>query len=615
MNPRTPAYIAWLLFVPLHLLVPQHRLAAQIDDENRRYRLARGYEESGDWVNAGRVYKELYDADQNSNAYYEGLVRSWLAQARFNDLIVIVDERARRYPRETELHAFAAALYYRVGQLDEARGRWNRILGSAGSGSESTWGIVARYQMSAGAIDLAIETWRDGRKMLRSQDLFSEELGSALGVAGKIEEATAEYVRMLEFGSLRLPAIEQSMARFLTDRRAIERAIATVRSACDRRSDYQPFVELLGWLYQEMDDNTGALATAIRLDSLRRSNGSEVYRFADRMLSQDRSEPALQALEFFLSTYPRTNPHYPIVSLTYVRALERRYRQRPGVSLEEAAALVQRYRAVAEANSKTPLAAEALLRAIDILDADLSNPGEAQSIAYQVIRDFPRTPFESQARIAVGRLMIRLGDLDGARETLDSIAMGIVSPGDEETLQQALFLRGEIDFFTGNFGRAQDVFTGLTNNPTADVANDALEYGFLLSEHASRNEKALKEYAFGMLMTREAKWDEAAAAFVRVKGMARGTSLADRAQLQEGEAHAAAGRSVRAVDVLLDLVRSHPNGLVSDRALYRAAEVTERQLHDGAGALTLYLRLVSEFEFSPLSESARQHALRLRRDG
>lgn len=587
---------------------------AQIDEESQRYRLARGYEEASDWVNAGRVYKELYDGDPNSNAYYEGLVRSLMAQSRYTDLAGTVDERARRYPRDVELQAFAAALQFRIGRPDDARRRWTALLAAAGSGSENIWGTVARNQLSVGAIDDAIETWREGRKMLRSRDLFSEELGSALGMAGRIEEATSEYLTMLEFGSARLVSIEASMARFLVDPVATRRAVATVSSACNERRDYQPFVELLGWLYQELGDDDGGFAVAVRLDSLRRGNGAEVFRFADRMLSQDRYDPALRALEYFRSTYPPTNPLSAVVALSYVRALELQYRDERDMSRERATALVERYREFAGANGNTTLAAEALVRVIELLDVDLSAPADALETAYRVVDLFPDSPFAERGRLAVGRLLIRLGDLPGARAVLDSLITGGVAPGSADVMHQAVFLRGEIDFFAGDFDKAQDVFVGLTNDPTADVANDALEYGFLLTEYSAKQPKGLREYANGMLLLRQMKWEAAVAGFGKAISVSGGSGLADRAQFEQGRAYERAGNGEQAVRVWMDLVDRHPQGLFSDRALLGAADVTERLLNDRARALTLYLRLMTDYDTSPLVEEARQAALRIRAD-
>lgn len=612
MNSTTRmAVIRWVSVALVFALRAAH-ICAQSDDESMRFKRARGYEASGDMDNAGRVYKELYDGDPASSLYFEGLTRAWLAVGKYQDLLAIAGDRAARFPGDVKVQSFVAALLYQTGRVEEGKARWREILDNAGDEIETHCDAVARYQLSVGAVDLAIETWTEGRRSLRSRGLFARELAATLGRSGRIEESTREYIGMLELGASNLDDVEREMAGFLRAPEVIDRAIREVRSAVEARAEYQPFLELLGWLYQEKDDSEGAFNVAKRLDTLRRSSGSEMVRFADRMLSAERYDAAIQALEYFIMAHPAPNAFAPQASLMYVRALESRYRSLRTPSDDDARNLVAKYVNVAEVNRNTPLAAEALLAASHVLANDLGLQHDALELNQQITRDYRNSGFLYDAMVAMAENQISLGKLECARRMLDSLANSRFAGIPPATLNRSIFLLAELDFFEGEFTRASDRFLGLSNDPTADIANDALEYRFLIGEYAERIPAALRNYASGLLSERQHKWAAAAEMYRQAVSAESGSGLADQAQYRRSLAIARNGDPEQCVGVLLDLVVRRPNGLMADRALFGAAEIVDRELHDGKRALALYGQLVNDYPESSFLEEARRRAVQLR---
>lgn len=108
-------------------------LWAQPDDQDRQYKLAMSYEANGDVPGAARIYRELYENDPESRAFFEGMQRTFLALRRFSELLPFVTDRVTRYPKDTELRVIRAELLSQTGQAEEAEKEWSRALNAGGS--------------------------------------------------------------------------------------------------------------------------------------------------------------------------------------------------------------------------------------------------------------------------------------------------------------------------------------------------------------------------------------------------------------------------------------------------------------------------------------------------
>lgn len=615
MTPDESCVRLWCHRCAVLLFLAATSLSAQDLDEARRLRLAESYEASGDWKNAGAVYEELLLADPSSNVYFEGLTRMYIAQRRFSELIPFVSERASRFNRDVRLRALLASLYYRNGNIDGARRLWNEATDAISPNDVDTYMIVASAQVQVGANDLAASTLRRGRTVLRSRNLFAHELAEALGRAHRIEEAVFEYLGLLDAGGQNLEVVKQGLARILTTDESIGRAIVISVEAVTARPDFVPYVELLGWLYQEAGDGEGGLTVAVMLDSLRHSKGSDVYRFADRMLRSDNYELATRALDRFRSIATPAHPLWPIASFAYVQALEgiqRSLEEVPAVALEE---LVEKYKQIAADNAETSIWSQALLRCVSILMSDLDDVPGALNISRQVVANGLDEATRREGRLFTGILLIRSGDTASGRAILESVARDDQKDCDPRITDEAQLRLAELHFFQGDFDLSADLFLGLTNKVESDVANDALGYLFLMREHATQRGDALRDYAAARLLQLQREFDRAAHLFQTAESKAPRSDIADRCQLERARMDVRRGEIDAAVSRLVGLADSRPEGLISDLALFEAARACERSTETRARALGLYARLFADYPTSTFVAMARVRVMRLRTDG
>lgn len=601
-----------LALVPLVLALLVAPLLAQPREENQRYRLAQGYEEAGDLKSASRVYLELYQADPQSNIYFAGLRRTYMSMLRFKELLPIVEERADRFSRDVELNALHANLLHRNNQRDEAAQKWDQALESSPEDPQ-TYSVVAESQIELRLYDLAVASYERGRQRLGDITAFADQLGQLYGVMGKFEHATIEYLKVLDHGETGKGFVMAGLGLFTTNPAGADAAIKITREAVASRPDHLPYLELLSWLYNEKGDYVGSFQVAQQLDRIRGGKGTEIFRFADRALREEHYDVAITALEYFQGTFQKENPLYSVVLLSYARALEGRYRLLPTKSRKELEDLIERYGVIIRENKGTPSAAQALLRVARLQSEELDESEDAIETLLQIRNEYPTFRSIHEAALLQGDIHLRRGEIERARSLYAATAESTISGDEGNRYRDLSSLRlAEILFFQGEFKDAADAFLGLTNNPASDAANDALGYLFLIQENMEKNEARLKLYANGKFLLLQRKWEESIAEMDRVVVAGGEGGLAENALLAKAQAQEGTGEVSNAVATLLVLHSSLPDGVLADRALFHAAELSEAKLGDRAKSLELYTRLLTDYPTSSFVERARLRIRSLR---
>ncbi len=587
---------------------------AQPREENGRYRLAQGYEASGDMKNAARVYQELYANDPASNVYFDGVRRTFIALARYGDLLPIVEERVARLPRDVALRVGYADLLARMGKRDDATREWRAAV-DLFPDDRSAYTMVATSQIEQKQFELAVGTYRLGRSRLGDPGAFGEQLAPVLAALGRFAEASEEYLALLDVDATRLSYVMSGMGSYTANPDGADAAIRIVRDRLGSRPDQLPYLDLLSWLYAERGDYDGAFDVVRRLDSARRGRGSDIYAFADLCIRERKYDAAIRAAEYFQATYPHSNALHPGIMLIYTAGLEGRYRALPTRGAADAEALAKRYQAIAHDEPTAAAAPQALLNAARIEAEDLNEPKEAIALLDDIAERYPRFPGIGEALLLRADLYLRIGNLDRARQLYAAGAERPAYDDDADKVRDQFGLRrAEMLFFDGKFADATKAFAALADNTGSEAANDALAYQFLLQEDAERHTDALRHYAAGMLSMRRLDWAAAAEELDRAVALGRDASLADEALFARATAQSMLGQDREAVATLLALVKEYADGTTADRALFRAAELTERKLSDRGKAMELYGRVLTEYGASAYAEPARERIRALRGD-
>lgn len=585
---------------------------AQPEDENRQYKLAQSYELNGDMAGAARVYRELYEADTESRAYFEGLKRTLLVLGRFEELLPAVTDRLTRYPEETELRVLKAELLAQTGRMEEANAEWTEAL-KTGAQKQETYVLVGESYTKLRQFERAASVYETARNRFGRNPIVADRLARLYAILGEYKKAANEYVDLLADDPSRLTQVQAGLSLITGIPAGVEAAIEITEHLANVRKG-SVYLELLAWLYSEKGDDAKAFEVTIQLEKARDARGSNIYGFADRMLRESKYDAAINAYEYFLENFDRKNPLTPPVIYNYVFALQSRYDQAGRITRDQATDLIRRYREVMEYGKGGTLGEQASMQIARLQANVLEKPQDALRTLTEEAPD-RHSPIASEATLLRADLSLQLGNIDQARALYRTVStMSGFSREERHNRSIAQLRYAETLLYTGDFKEAVDSLTALTKDVQSDAANDALAWLFLLQENLDVYDEALKEYALGKYSEIRRDRKEVIRYMDRAVSLAPKSSLADDAMMTKAEAQRESGQFEEAIATLQSIMVSYPDGTHADKALYRAADIAETDLKDHARALELYTRILVEFPYSQYVAQAREKIRLLRQE-
>jgi tetratricopeptide (TPR) repeat protein len=372
--------------------------------------------------------------------------------------------------------------------------------------------------------------------------------------------------------------------------------------------------DLQSWLYTEAGNDSAAFQTIIKLDRMRNAGGSDVYGYADRMLRQGNFDMAMEAFDYFIETYGRDNALRPSALYGYVSAVEARDREGGEIGKEAARSLIDRYREVVRGGANRTLALKAQL-AIARLQADVLDEPEEALESLRDVRPERGDPLVADFLLLKGELELRLDQIADARRSFSALAATALPYTEVERAREVARLRlAETYLFSGEYKRAVDSLTALTQDVQSVAVNDALDWLTMMNSVTESDSSQLAAYVEASFDWRKRDWDATATAADRAYSSDTSGPLAERALLLKARALRKTGRSNDALNVALRMVEIFDGGVLSDEALFLAAQIADEDRGDRNYALELYTKVLTEYPRSPRAEASRKRIRELRKE-
>ena len=593
-------------------------------DDAVRFQLAQGYERSGNWERAVELYENLYGKDSSNVVYFEGLRRGYVQLKRYDDAVRIIEGQLRRRPNDVGLFAQLGIVYARSGDERMALSTWDRVL-NFDRHNLNAYYVVANASIESRMLDKAIGFYVRGRNELGDPMMFTGEIANLYSVMMNYGEATREYLKLILQNQSQLPFVQSRMAGFTYRPDARREAAALVQETQQAYPENIALKRLYAWLLMEGKEFEKAFAVYTDIDERTHAGGREVYDFAERALRERAYAVASKAFETVANRFPRFD-RMPAVKLGYARSLEESLAgndstvRDPLLSAEGTANLtpeiqsgynkaIEAYESVVRDYRASEFGAEALYSIGRVKFGRFSDVDGALAIWQQVSSEYARFPrYRALASLSIGEAQLTKGNLTEAEKQYSFAARN--NAGDPGIKDRAGYRIAEVEYFTGQLDTAKKTLQNLTQNPNADIANDALSLLIFIQENSGK--PGLSDFVKAQLYVRQRKLPEAVTILQELTKANPSSPLTDEVLMLLGDAFVGMQRYEEAVGSYRTLIDTVPESIFLDQAQMKIATVYRARLKNTSKALEAYQIILEKYPNSVYVNEARKRIRELR---
>ncbi len=599
---RTVALV--LIFLLAGSLCPS--LAQQPDSTQlQRFQRANAYLQSGQSEKAIKLLEDLYaDAPQNT-AFYRKLKETYESVKRYDDALRLVEKRIGSSPT-VPLLSEKARLQYQNGDVKTANKTWDRALQLAPNKAQ-TYRTVYQTLIDLRHFRKAIDVMTEGRSALDQSNAFRTELAYLYGLDGQFEKSMQEYVQLLAEAPQRVSYVQNRLRTFVEQGQGIAASIEVLQEAVRESPLNLAYRQLLAWLHMEQNDYAAAFDVYRAIDRLKEEEGRVLFSFAQKAADAQKYDVATQACEVVLNRHPES-----AVAPTAQKTLGDLYRQwatletdttsaaQDSARYDQARAAYETFLQSYPGHSNYP---KGLLQ-LGTLHLDAYHAlDEAEATLKQLVSNHSQTAAAEKGQYHLARIALFRDSLERARLLFSRLAS---NAQESDLADRARYELARLHFYQGRFDAAMARTKATTQNPAADVANDAIEFKTLLQENRGPDslDTALQTFARGRLYTRQRAYGKALTQLDSLLQNHPRHPLADNARFQKGKIHLTRRDTSAALAAFRAVPDRHPRSPYADRSLFQAGRLLESS-GQPAAAVSAYNRLLTEYPKSLLTGDVR----------
>ncbi|MDB5155951.1 MAG: tetratricopeptide repeat protein [Mucilaginibacter sp.] len=577
--------------------------------QNDELLLAKQYSGNGEYQKALDIYQKLYK--QNNDAYYFNYVKTLISLKKFDDAESATKKMIHKHPGDNEYVIMLGTIYTQHGDVEKANGLYDGLIKILPA-DQNTISILASQFYQGTNVDYAIKTFLQGRKLLRSDDLFSYELITLYRFKKDKAALTEEYLNILPQNPLFMNQAENAFSTLFEGDTDYDMLRVALLKRIQKDPQQIVYVNLLTWQFLQQKDFDQALNQALALNRRTNNDGSDIFELCHTLVSDDAYDAAIRGYEYLISK-GKDQQYYvsakiELLNTKNLKVIAGKYTQNDLVELEK------NYMDLLTEFGQTSSTAFAMQKLANLQVFKLHKLNEAQKVLEDVIK-IPQV----QANL-LASCKLDLGDvylLNNQPWEATLLYSQVEKEYPNTTIgQDAKFRNAKFAYYTGDFTWAKGQLDVLKAATSQLIANDALNLSLLIADNiaADTSGKALKMYARADLQIFAEQQDKAIGILDSINTKFPDNKLSDDILMAKARIAIQKKEYADAVTDLKKIVAEHPSDLWADDAVYMLGDIYENQLNDKEQAKAYYQKIITDYAGSLYINEARKRFRILRGD-
>ena len=575
--------------------------------------MASYYLESGEYDKARLYYEKLYEKKPVSE-YYKGLLLAYKELGEFKEAEKLIKKQGKRSNSNT--------LFIDLGEVYEAQGEEADALKAYREAIDAlpqSQGIVIRTAnefIRLNKLDLALETYQEGKKLLQGRYPFSYEIAGLYGTMGDQERMISEYLDLLIYNEAYLQTIQNALNRSINFEEDDE-GVEMLRTELLRRVQKNPesviYAEMLIWLFLQDKEFNSAYIQLKALDKRLGEDGQRLLQLAGLCTNNQEYGVAEKCYQY-IADKGNSNPYY-----NYARTgvLKSKFQDLSNEFPPDTAALEDLSSEYTNTLNELGINGEtiglmrqkALLEGYYLGDLEAANVTLNEALEVNV----PTTALRAEIKLDLAEILIAKDYIWDA----SLLASQVDKDFKNDILgSKAKFLNARISYYNGDFEWAQAQLDILKGSTSKLISNDAMELSLLISDNLNLDTilEPMLMFSRADLKAIQRDYNGASATLDSIISEYPGHSLKDEILMLKGRMAESQYDYETAITFYQQVLADHYFDISADNALYRTAELYEEKLGQPSKAADLYKQLMVDFPGSLFVVEARKRFRDIRGD-
>jgi tetratricopeptide (TPR) repeat protein len=592
----------------IFFLIPLFTFAQPAAEAN----LADQYYQDGEYESALELYEKLVKNDPTEQ-YVTRLVSCYEQLDRAEDALKLLDRTIKREPKRVIYPVIKALLLEKTGDLRQSEKLFDAIIQKQLE-TEGHFIQVGAYLYQAGKLELALQSYLEGRKRLNSDYIFAGEIANIYKQLNAYGEATEDYLNLYYQNSSNLSNASLEILNLVRpeSRDAIEQVLLR---AAERKQSSLGLRAILYEFYVLTENFYEAFVQVKSIDRLFKEDGERVFAFAETMRNNRNYDLSNRALDYIIERKEDSRYYYQAHMGKAINGELQAFSKVP-IDMLAVRQAVADYETLLSEFGRSPRYFEAIYRQAKLMVFYLYDLDQALRNLNQIVAQLPRNDDWAQAQLLIGDILLMQQEYIKAKAAYTEVSDQF-SDGNPQLRALAKYKLAQLSYYKGEFNLAQALLGAIKDNTSNDISNDAIRLNLLIIDNTGLDTTttALEVFARAQLLSFQRKYDESLTLLDSLAYEFPTHSLADEILWEKASIFLIQNNIPLALEFIDRILETFPYDIYGDDALYTKARIYDYSLNDPESAMKYYLELLTSFPGSLFSVEARKRIRELRNEG
>ena len=562
------------------------------------------------------VYYEKFFNKKDGIQYYNPYLLCLTKLQQYDKAEKMIKKTIKQYPQNPTYIVDLGTLYKDQKQIEKGNSQYEKAIKQLQPNQQQIIALANEF-IQLQEWDYAINTYKEGKRLLNGFYPFSSEIAEVYGKKGDIAGMVNEYLSLLEYGDDQLQAVQNGLQPSFGEDKD-EKKNEIIKEELLKKVQASPektvYTELLIWFFIQEKNFNGALIQSKALDKRLHEDGQRLMALGQLCVSNEDYETAGKCFQYVIEK-GRDNYNYINARMELLNALYKKVTTKFNYTPTDLAELENNFNVTISELGKSSGTAILMKNLAHLEGFFLNKTKEASDLLNEAIKLPGINPTtQAECKLELGDILLMTGQIWDASLLYSQVELDFKH---EPLADDAKLRNAKLSYYNGEFKWAQAQLDVLKGSTEKLISNDAMELSLLISDNSHNggdDSLALCIFARADLLSFRNETEKALVTLDSIMQKFQTSPLADDILYKKYKIKMKQGKFTEAAEQLQKLLDNYAFDILGDDAMFKLAELNELYLNNTEKAKQLYEDLLTKFPGSLYTVEARKRFRKLRGD-